>query len=144
MLIEALLSERFTIPAEDPSDIVSELGDARLIRDQTLPASRRQLMDGAGAGGAIDRVALNVMRDAVHDVVDVIRRMRSSRLGLIIECGERRVDLRWRDGFISASFRVTETASYSRGKLRLDSAGEGLSTRGLRGKRARDVQPTDI
>jgi hypothetical protein len=136
MLDPGLQPERYSIVAEYPGDIVRDLTDDRIVRSQTLRAVRKKWFDEVGGGGAIDAVVVAAIRASGQSVPEVIQRMRALHHGFVLPCGDLRLNVRWKDGLITASCAIDEAASYADSILTLKKV-KKVSKRSLAGLPAR-------
>lgn len=139
MLSTGLLPERCSIVAKFSSDISDNLTEERVVKHQTIRATRKRWLAGYGTGGAIDAIVLTALKSGRHDVPAVIRRMRASNNGFVLECGGRDLNLWWDDGLINVSFQVDDDFSYGCGRLMLDVPVRPHWKLGLVGKPARPI-----
>lgn len=136
MLNAALVPNPYCVVTQYSDDVISDLTDERLVANQTLRSVRKNWFDGVGAAGAIDAVALAVLRSGGQDVPAVIRRMRESDNGFVVWCGDLPLSLRWADGLIKANFGITKEISYANSSLTLRGPEKLGSMHGLSGKPA--------
>ncbi|RXD04845.1 hypothetical protein EQZ23_06795 [Sphingomonas sp. UV9] len=136
MLSAALVPKPYGVVAQYSEEIVRDLTEERVVLNQTLRSVRKKWLDGVGAGGAIDAVALAALRSSGQDVPAVIRRMRESDNGFVVWCGDLALSLRWADGLIKANFGITKEISYANSSLSLEGPEKLASTHGLSGKPA--------
>lgn len=136
MLNAALVPHPYSIVTQYSDDVLSDLTGERLVANQTLRSVRKNWFDGVGAAGAIDAVALAVLRNSGQDVPAVIGRMRANDDGFVLKCGDLPLTLRWEDGLIKATFAISDQISYKDSSLSLRGPEKLTSTRGLSGKPA--------
>ncbi|MEG8016059.1 hypothetical protein [Sphingomonas sp. 22R3R2A-7] len=136
MLNPGLQPERYSIVAEYPEDIVRDLTDERIVQSQTLRAVRKRWFDEVGGGGAIDAVVVAAIRASGQNVPEVIQRMRAVHHGLVLPCGDLRLNVRWKDGLITTACAINDVASYADSILTLKKA-KKASKRSLAGLPAR-------
>lgn len=139
MLNAALVPNPYCVVTQYSDDVISDLTDERLVANQTLRSVRKDWFDGVKAAGAIDAVALAVLRSSGQDVPAVIGRMRANDDGFVLWCGDLPLTLRWEDGLIKATFAINDDISYADSSLMLRGSENLASTRGLSGKPASDV-----
>lgn len=139
MLNAALVPHPYSVVTQYSDDVLSDLTGERLVANQTLRSVRKDWFDGVGAAGAIDAVALAVLRSSGQDVPAVIGRMRANDDGFVLQCGDLRLILRWEDGLIKPIFAINDQISYQDSGLSMRGPEKPTSTRGLCGKPASAV-----
>lgn len=107
--------------------------------DQTNRAVYRSLLDRHNSTGMIDGVVVNALREAGHDVGQVLRRLDTEQ-DWIVDVGDRagsHFRLYWKEGHVCSHLRFDENASWREGMLTFRSMPAGMAH--VRGKRLQDV-----
>lgn len=154
-LSEALRPELASFGAECADEVVEAFECNR--EEQESRMVRRLNLEAAGATGRIDSVVVNAMRDAGHDIADVLKLLvtKNDKIVKVAErgneasahSGEREDDgktfrLHWNTGDVCAQIRLDNGVTWHEGRLTFQNA--PISSAQAKGQRVSDILANPI
>jgi hypothetical protein len=126
---------------EDVRQALAEWEEVQISR-----ARVRDAMGAAGASGQIDGVVVNALREAGHDMADVLEQL-AIEDDWIVDIGKGEENkktfcLYWKDGQVFSSLAVDDGSSWTEGRLHFQKTPVALT--GAKGKRVRDILSNPI
>jgi hypothetical protein len=117
---------------------------AELNEEQSSRAAFRAALDSNGATGVIDPVVVNALREAGHNVENVLARLGTTDKSFLDvgEYEEKPFRLYWRDGRVFSSIQLGEGVYWSEGKLSFSHF--PFAFKGLDGRLVREVFPNPV
>ena len=144
LLSESLKPERAMFDADGAADVVQVFADDREVQEKRL--ARRTALDAVGANGRIDSVVVNAMREAGHDVAEVLKLLATTD-DRVVDVGDRAGDkkvflLHWNSGDVHARLTLDDGTSWKEDTLYFKCTPIELDA--AKGRRLRDVMDNPI
>lgn len=143
-LSESLRPERAMFGADSAADVAEAFDDDRKVQEERLWC--RTSLDAAGATGRIDSVVVNAMREAGHDMAEVLKLLATAEdrsVDVGGRFGDKRIfRLHWNSGDVHAQVTLGDGASWHEGTLSFQRTPIALDR--AKGRRLRDLVDNPI
>ena len=144
LLSESLKPGRAMFDADCAADVDEVFGDDREVQEKRL--ARRTALDAVGATGRIDSVVVNAIREAGHDVAEVLKLLATTN-DRVVDVGDRAGDkkvflLHWNSGDVNARITLGDGVSWKEDTLYFQCTPIPLGR--AKGRRLRDVVDNPI